>query len=171
MRARRKMQAMPEASGEVQAVHAEEHEQPGPYPIEKLQVRSMRETAALRTLCCRRLAERVACTQELGVAASDIKKLKEGGINTVESLAHSTKKELCAIKGISEAKVAKMQTEGACAPFRTCPQAGCRPCLCTVRQRWLVRSVEGGAHGLHHGVSDCRAAGRYCADHHRLQGV
>ena len=42
----------------------------------------------------------------------NIKKLKEGGINTVESLAHSTKKELCAIKGISEAKVAKMQTEG-----------------------------------------------------------
>ena len=47
------------------------------------------------------------------MAAADIKKLKEGGINTVESLAHSTKKELCAIKGISEAKVAKMQTEGA----------------------------------------------------------
>ena len=59
----------------------------------------------------------VCATQELGVAASDIKKLKEGGINTVESLAHSTKKELCAIKGISEAKVAKMQTEGARAPL------------------------------------------------------
>ena len=101
------------------------------------------------------------------MAAADIKKLKEGGINTVESLAHSTKKELCAIKGISEAKVAKMQTEGACAPC----SASCRPCLCTVWQRWLVRSVEGGAHGLHHRVSDCRAAGRHCADHHRLQGV
>lgn len=54
------------------------------------------------------------------MAASDIKKLKEGGINTVESLAHSTKKELCAIKGISEAKVAKMQTEGERAPLDPC---------------------------------------------------
>ena len=96
--------------------------------------------------------------QELGIAAGDIKKLKEGGINTgervdrerergrergsgrsrqtaplpktapplltpahpippppslitVEALAHSTKKELCLIKGISEAKVVKMQQE------------------------------------------------------------
>ncbi|KAK9834052.1 hypothetical protein WJX81_005963 [Elliptochloris bilobata] len=80
------MQAMQEATGDMETLQAEEVEQlSGPYPIEKL--------------------------QELGVAASDIKKLKEGGINTVESLAHSTKKELCAIKGISEAKVAKMQTE------------------------------------------------------------
>jgi hypothetical protein len=100
----------------------------------------------------------------MGIAAADIKKLKEGGINTgafsfffscfgesrgagqpratapppttttphapvsfpphplpsppkhphkqtVEALAHSTKKELCLIKGISEAKVVKMQQE------------------------------------------------------------
>ena len=30
----------------------------------------------------------------------------------VEALAHQTKKELCLIKGISEAKVVKMQQEG-----------------------------------------------------------
>ena len=50
--------------------------------------------------------------QELGIAAADLKRLKEGGINTIECLAHATKKELCLIKGISEAKVVKMQQEG-----------------------------------------------------------
>lgn len=48
----------------------------------------------------------------MGIAAVDLKRLKEGGINTVEALAHATKKELCLIKGISEAKVVKMQQEG-----------------------------------------------------------
>ena len=33
-------------------------------------------------------------------------------MNTVDNLARATKKELCAIKGLSEAKVAKLQTEG-----------------------------------------------------------
>ena len=51
--------------------------------------------------------------QELGVAAADIKKLRDGGINTVEALAHAPKKELLSIKGISEAKVEKIQKEGA----------------------------------------------------------
>ena len=55
------MQAMAEGSAEVQTVHADEHEQPGPYPIEKLQVRSMRRTDALCALCCQALAEGVAC--------------------------------------------------------------------------------------------------------------
>ena len=101
------------------------------------------------------------------MAASDIKKLKEGGINTVESLAHSTKKELCAIKGISEAKVAKMQTEGARLPYT--PPTGL-PCAPPGKiQR--ARSVEGGAYGLHHSLSYCRAAGRHSPDHHRLQRV
>ena len=44
--------------------------------------------------------------------AADIKKLKEGGINTVEALARATKRELCNIKGISEAKVTKLLQEG-----------------------------------------------------------
>jgi len=46
------------------------------------------------------------------VAATDIKKLIEGGINTVEALAHAPRKELLAIKGISEAKADKLQKEG-----------------------------------------------------------
>ncbi|KAL6749248.1 DNA repair protein RAD51-like protein 1-like protein [Haematococcus lacustris] len=47
--------------------------------------------------------------QAQGIPAADIKKLIEGGIHTVEALAHAPKKELTAIKGISEAKVDKLQ--------------------------------------------------------------
>ncbi len=110
------------------------------------------------------------------MAAADIKKLKEGGINTVESLAHSTKKELCAIKGISEAKVAKMQAEGA-RPAASAPRERVLP-LPPGRQGCsrdtaplLRRSVEGGAHGLHDGDGRRRAARGHRADHDWLQGV
>lgn len=54
----------------------------------------------------------MGCSQELGIAAADIKKLKDGGIHTVEAVAHQTKRDLCMIKGLSEAKVSKMQQEG-----------------------------------------------------------
>ena len=47
---------------------------------------------------CARSSARV--TQESGVAASDVKKLEENGIHTVEGLAHASKKQLCAIKGL-----------------------------------------------------------------------
>ncbi|GFR50608.1 hypothetical protein Agub_g12691 [Astrephomene gubernaculifera] len=47
--------------------------------------------------------------QQHGVAAADIKKLKEGGVHTVEHLAHAPKKQLSEIKGLSEAKIEKMQ--------------------------------------------------------------
>lgn len=46
--------------------------------------------------------------QDVGVNAGDIKKLKEAGCHTVESLVMRTKKSLCAIKGLSEAKVDKI---------------------------------------------------------------
>ena len=42
------------------------------------------------------------------MSASDIKKLKESGLHTVEAVAYSTKKVLCDIKGISEAKADKL---------------------------------------------------------------
>jgi predicted RecB family nuclease len=58
------------------------------------------------------VAKQPCSSQELGIAAADIKKLKEGGIHTVEAVAHQTKRDLCSIKGLSEAKVAKMQQEG-----------------------------------------------------------
>ena len=50
--------------------------------------------------------------QEFGVAAADIKKLREGGVHTVETLAFAAKKDLVAIKGLSEAKVEKIQAQG-----------------------------------------------------------
>jgi len=46
--------------------------------------------------------------QAAGIAASDIKKLKDGGYNTAESVCYATKKQLCEIKGISEAKAEKL---------------------------------------------------------------
>jgi transcription termination factor NusA len=44
--------------------------------------------------------------------ATDIKKLVAQGFHTVESIAYSTLKSLTAIKGISEAKAAKLLAEG-----------------------------------------------------------
>ena len=108
---------------EQQVAHAQQQQEqqqeveeaPGPFPIEQLQARPR----ILLYLCSRSLFsllisahDAFACLQELGIPAADIKKLKDGGVNTVDNLARATKKELCAIKGLSEAKVAKLQTEG-----------------------------------------------------------
>lgn len=46
--------------------------------------------------------------QEFGIGAADIKKLKEAGVQTVESIKMRTKKALTNIKGLSEAKVDKI---------------------------------------------------------------
>ncbi|PIK43366.1 putative DNA repair protein [Apostichopus japonicus] len=46
-----------------------------------------------------------------GINSNDVKKLEEAGFHTVESVAYTTKKELCNIKGISEAKADKIQVE------------------------------------------------------------
>jgi DNA repair protein RAD51 len=47
--------------------------------------------------------------QEHGIAANDIQKLTNAGYHTVESVAHATTRKLCDVKGISEAKVAKLK--------------------------------------------------------------
>lgn len=47
-----------------------------------------------------------------GVSAADIKKLKEAGYYTVESVVYAPKKSLLAIKGISDAKADKIMAEG-----------------------------------------------------------
>jgi hypothetical protein len=47
-----------------------------------------------------------------GVAAADIKKLKDAGLCTVEAVAYSPKKDLVQIKGLSEAKVEKIIEAG-----------------------------------------------------------
>ncbi|GAV70987.1 Rad51 domain-containing protein, partial [Cephalotus follicularis] len=59
-----------------------EEMQQGPFPVEQLQAS--------------------------GIASIDIKKLKDAGLCTVESVAYSPRKELLQIKGISEAKVDKI---------------------------------------------------------------
>eukprot|EP00897_Mesotaenium_endlicherianum_P007298 jgi/Mesen1/6597/ME000338S05781 len=46
--------------------------------------------------------------EAVGIPSSDLKKLKDGGIYTVEGLAYTSKKELLKLKGISEAKADKL---------------------------------------------------------------
>ena len=47
--------------------------------------------------------------QEHGIAVNDIQKLNDAGYHTVESVAHATTRRLSDVKGISEAKVAKLK--------------------------------------------------------------
>ena len=47
--------------------------------------------------------------QDKGVSATDIKKLKDAGLYTVDDINHSTTKKLLGIKGLSEAKVGKIK--------------------------------------------------------------
>ena len=54
----------------------------------------------------------IVALESHGVSAADIKKLKEAGYNTVESIVYAPKKNLLAIKGISEAKADKIMAEG-----------------------------------------------------------
>lgn len=46
-----------------------------------------------------------------GISAADVKKLEEAGFHTVEAVAFAPKKQLLAIKGISEAKADKLLLE------------------------------------------------------------
>jgi DNA repair protein RAD51 len=85
----------------------------------------------------------VEALQELGVAAADIKKLKEGGINTVEAVAFASKKELMEIKGISEAKVGKIKEAASkCVPtgFTTAHQV--------LQQRGEIIKISTGSSAL-----------------------
>lgn len=47
-----------------------------------------------------------------GVSSGDVKKLREAGYHTIESIVYAPKKNLLAIKGISEAKADKIVAEG-----------------------------------------------------------
>ncbi|KAL9266351.1 DNA repair protein RAD51-like protein [Drosera capensis] len=51
---------------------------------------------------------RVEQLQSSGIAVMDVKKLKDAGLCTVESVAYAPRKELLQIKGISETKVDKI---------------------------------------------------------------
>ena len=50
--------------------------------------------------------------QQQKISPADIKKLKEANYFTVESIAYTPKKQLLTIKGISDAKVEKLQSAG-----------------------------------------------------------
>ena len=47
--------------------------------------------------------------QSQGINVADLKKLKSAGICTIRGLKMNTKRELCQIKGLSEAKVDKIK--------------------------------------------------------------
>ena len=49
--------------------------------------------------------------ENMGVSATDVKKLKEAGFHTVQAVAYATKKKLTEIRGVSEAKAIKLQQE------------------------------------------------------------
>ena len=51
----------------------------------------------------------IGVLQNHGINATDIKKLKTAGICTVKGVQMTTRKRLCGIKGISEAKVEKIK--------------------------------------------------------------
>eukprot|EP00731_Ephydatia_muelleri_P028046 Em0019g919a len=55
----------------------------------------------------------IAKLESFGISAADVKKLSEAGYYTVEAIAYTPKKALIAIKGISEAKADKIQSEAA----------------------------------------------------------
>ena len=47
--------------------------------------------------------------ENFGINRADITKLKAGGFNTIESIAHATLKKLQEVKGISEQKAQKLK--------------------------------------------------------------
>ncbi|XP_050393665.1 meiotic recombination protein DMC1/LIM15 homolog [Patella vulgata] len=51
--------------------------------------------------------------QNHGINIADIKKLKQAGINTIKGIQMTTRKKLCNIKGISEAKMEKIKEASA----------------------------------------------------------
>lgn len=55
------------------------------------------------------LFQDVDTLQNHGINVADIKKLKSSGICTIKGLQMTTKKKLCAIKGLSESKVDKIK--------------------------------------------------------------
>jgi len=49
--------------------------------------------------------------EEHGISANDVKKLQEAGFHSIASVAHTPKKTLLAIKGLSEATAEKVLNE------------------------------------------------------------
>ena len=53
----------------------------------------------------------VGALEAHGIGSADVKKLREAGYHTIESIVYTPKKALLAIKGISEAKADKIIAE------------------------------------------------------------
>ena len=116
-----------------------------------------------------------------GIGAPDLKKLKEAGFHTIESVCHATKKELTGIKGISDNKVDKIhesafkmlgtmgfttatEVRARLTPRAHCASARDAPCVPSLCRRVLA------------GCSPCGTADRAAAagpvhDHDRLSGA
>ena len=89
--------------------------------------------------------------QASGIASIDVKKLKDAGLCTVESVAYSPRKELLQIKGISEAKVDKI-IEAGLSFLPTVLKPYCFVILGKVIMFWLfnvIDSLQTGAFGFH----------------------
>jgi len=116
-----------------------------------------------RHFACHQLSD----LESHGFAAGDLKKLSDGGVHTVEALAHASKRFLLNIKGLSDVKVTKLKEAGALS-------ATCRALL---RQRALSatatqkHSREDCAHRLHARHLRPAALRQHLAHHHRLPRV
>eukprot|EP00210_Caulerpa_lentillifera_P000656 g633.t1 len=77
--------------------------------------------------------------QQCGVSAADIKKLMEGGLYTVEAVAYASKRELIAIRGLSEAKVEKVQKEA----FKLIPMGFTTAATIALQRKQIIRITTG----------------------------
>jgi hypothetical protein len=72
--------------------------------------------------------------QDVGIPSSDIQKLQNAGIFTVDGLARAPRRELEAVKGLSTAKVDKLLKEGE--PWHHCKLGLSKQCLLRFYPRW-----------------------------------
>jgi len=91
------------------------------------QLQQSQATAGVHEVEAEDTFQDIELLQNHGINVADIKKLKAAGICTVKGIQMVTKKKLCNIKGLSEAKVDKMKEAvikvcGASSGFRTALQ-------------------------------------------------
>jgi len=91
------------------------------------QLQQSQATAGVHEIEAEDTFQDIELLQNHGINVADIKKLKAAGICTVKGIQMVTKKKLCNIKGLSEAKVDKMKEAvikvcGASSGFRTALQ-------------------------------------------------
>jgi hypothetical protein len=111
----------------------------------------------------------ITTMESMGIAASDIKKLQEAGIHTIEGLSHAPMKRLTAIKGMTEQKIKKLRDAGARPAHWAL--AGARA-VWLDSPHWVVPHSQGDSAGrLHDRQLHRAAAAQYRVHHHRLRGA